>query len=128
VLFRSQYPAAIDTLRDRRAIKFTTDPPDPYAGAGSGDLQSPLAFELLAPHPNPFNSRAWITFSLPADAEVGLTLYNLEGRLVRNLAGGNMAAGSHRLMIDAGELATGMYLLRLESGGQRLQRNVVVVR
>ena len=42
----------------------------------------PLKFELMQNFPNPFNSGTQITFSLPSETEVYLSIYNLLGQEV----------------------------------------------
>ena len=50
------------------------------------------------------------------------------GRRVAVLADGPLAAGEHRIALDAARLAAGVYVLVLESGGRRTARTVVVAR
>ena len=51
---------------------------------------------LLANYPNPFNPETWIPYQLAAPAEVTLTIYDMNGHLVRRLAVGYQAAGMYR--------------------------------
>ena len=51
---------------------------------------------LLANYPNPFNPETWIPYQLAQSAEVTLTIYDMNGRLVRHLAMGHQAAGMYR--------------------------------
>ncbi|HEY3296999.1 MAG TPA: T9SS type A sorting domain-containing protein [bacterium] len=87
------------------------------------DLQrSAVATESLLPaeyslsaYPNPFNPSTTLVFSLKEAGHVRLGIYDVTGRLVRSLSEGNYAAGTHRLNVDAGDLATGIYFVRLQS-------------
>ena len=66
---------------------------------GIANLQNLLA--LLIPeetalhrnYPNPFNPETWIPYQLAVPAEVGLTIYDMNGQMVRRLALGHQAAG-----------------------------------
>ena len=51
---------------------------------------------LLANYPNPFNPETWIPYQLAAPAEVTLTIYDINGEMIRRLAVGHQAAGMYR--------------------------------
>ena len=48
---------------------------------------------LLRNYPNPFNPETWIPYQLATPAEVTLTIYDMNGHLVRRLELGHQAAG-----------------------------------
>jgi parallel beta-helix repeat protein len=83
---------------------------------------------------NPFNPETTIAFSLPADAEVQLHIFNTAGQRVRTLAtGGLLAAGRHRFVWrgvdDEGRpLGTGLYFARLQVGTQRAVRKLTLLK
>lgn len=89
-------------------------------------------FELAAPWPNPARSVAHLCFALPRAASLGLEIHDLQGRRVRTLAGGRLAAGRYALAWDlrddAGRpVAPGVYLARLSGAdGERTRRIVVL--
>jgi flagellar hook assembly protein FlgD len=93
----------------------------------------PLAVALGKPVPNPFNPSTIIPLTLPAAATVHLHIYDVGGRRVRSLHDGPLAAGVHRVLWDgrddAGrELASGVYLIRLEGAGPALTQRVILLR
>ena len=51
---------------------------------------------LLPNYPNPFNPETWIPYQLATPAEVTLTIYDINGQLVRRLALGHQAAGIYQ--------------------------------
>ncbi len=51
---------------------------------------------LLANYPNPFNPETWIPYQLAESADVALTIYDMNGQLVRRLAVGHQAAGVYQ--------------------------------
>ena len=57
---------------------------------------TPEETALLANYPNPFNPETWIPYQLAQSAEVTLTIYDMNGQLVRRLAVGHRAAGIYR--------------------------------
>jgi hypothetical protein len=85
---------------------------------------------LGAPFPNPARGPVGIPFTLAAEGEASLAVYDLAGRRVASLHEGRAAAGPHRVSWDlrdaAGRaLAPGHYVLRLRAGGQVLSRVLV---
>ncbi len=72
---------------------------------------------LLRNYPNPFNPETVVPFELVERTAVSLKVYDLLGRLVETLVEGELSAGVHEVIFRAGELPTGVYLVRLEAGG-----------
>ncbi len=84
----------------------------------------PLAFELVAPWPNPMEKCTNIDFTLPRAANVELSIFDLQGRKIRTLLEGYREAGTHGWFWDGkksdGSYANnGVYFLRLRAGGER---------
>ncbi len=74
----------------------------------------PAGFVLKQNYPNPFNQGTTILFALPAAGAVEGTIHDLTGRVVRRMAGGVLAAGTHRWPWDGREesglpAASGLY-------------------
>ena len=87
----------------------------------------------LAVRPTPFNGSTRVRYTLPRAATVSLRVLDVLGKPVRVLARGQQAAGEHTVRWDgrddAGQpLPSGVYLIRLEAGGQVATRKVVLVR
>lgn len=84
---------------------------------------APAGFTLHPAQPNPFNPTTLLRYDLDHAGPVRLELYDLAGRCIRLLESGVRPAGSHELNLDGTGLASGLYLLRLETGhGQALRR------
>jgi hypothetical protein len=79
--------------------------------------QQPTSFVLEQNYPNPFNPTTTISFSLARKSNVKLVLYNVLGDMVQEIAAGEYHAGQHEVVFNAGELATGLYLYKLEADG-----------
>ena len=79
---------------------------------------SPLGFELFQNYPNPFNPNTKIKFSMLNDAKVNLTVYNILGEKVTELINSYMTAGLHVLEFNAGTLASGTYIYKLDVENQ----------
>ncbi|MGH1365105.1 MAG: T9SS type A sorting domain-containing protein [Calditrichia bacterium] len=85
-------------------------------------------FELLGNYPNPFNPSTAITFRMARAGAVELNLYDLGGRLVRNLTTGFFTAGEHTIKVSASNLTSGVYIYTLQSGNKRTSRKMVLLK
>ena len=83
----------------------------------------------LAPvFPNPADSRAGLRFSLTGREGVNIRLFNPLGQEVRQVLDQVLPAGPHRLDLDVSGLIPGIYLVRMEAGGQVWTRKLQVKR
>jgi hypothetical protein len=69
-----------------------------------------------ANYPNPFNSSTIIKYILPESGHVSLCIYNLSGQEIAMLYAGNQSAGEHEVKWTPGDLASGVYFFRLQTG------------
>ena len=76
----------------------------------------PTEFSLSAAYPNPFNPVTTLSFAIPVDSEVSLSIYNLQGREVSTLINANMDAGYHSIVWDANSYASGVYFVKMVAG------------
>lgn len=95
---------------------------------GDVALAQPTSFGLAQNHPNPFNPSTTIRYSLAVDGPARLSVYNALGQQVRVLVDGAQAAGEHDVRFDAGQLASGLYIYRLEAGEFVAQQKMVLVK
>ncbi len=102
----------------------------PVSAAGS----PPVPSRLLAAHPNPFNPRTTLRFSLSAVASVHLSVHDVDGRRVARLLGGERIEPGERTLSwdgrdDSGRaLPSGLYLLRFRAGTDRDSRKLILLR
>jgi len=76
----------------------------------------PETFSLDRAYPNPFNPTTALSFSIPVDSEVSLSIYNMQGREVSTLIDANMDAGYHSVVWDANSYASGVYFVKMVAG------------
>jgi len=88
----------------------------------------PTQLQLDPAYPNPFNSSTVIPFALPRSGSARLTLFDLNGRQAAKLADGVLSSGRHEASLNAGALAAGVYIIRLEAGDGVRYGKVVLVR
>ena len=99
---------------------------------------TPTKTELLSNYPNPFNPETWIPYQLAEDAFVTLTIYDLNGHLVRTLDVGHSRAGIYESRDkaiywngrnDLGEsVASGVYFYHLSAGGYSATRRMAILK
>ena len=77
----------------------------------------PDEFKLSQAYPNPFNPRTTIEYALPIEADLLLSIYDIQGRLVTYLVQGLESAGYHKAVWDGSQYASGLYFIRMESYG-----------
>jgi len=71
--------------------------------------------------PNPFNPITEIRYNLPIDQVVAITVYDLNGRVVRTLINGAQSAGYHKVIWDGTNengiaISTGIYFYQMRAG------------
>ncbi len=88
----------------------------------------PDRLTLEPPYPNPFNSQATISFSLPRGGVGSLRLYSLDGGEVAMLAKGAFTVGWQSVVVDGGAFPAGIYLARLSAGNESVTTRVVVLK
>ena len=86
------------------------------------------SFEILQNYPNPFNPRTFITYRIPLETDVRLSVHDLLGREVRLLVDERQSPGKHTIIFNARELATGMYFSRLMAGGSVRVRRLLLLK
>jgi len=72
----------------------------------------------LTVRPNPFQFTSTLSFDLKTDAEVNLSIYDLNGREIEQLAIGNLNKGIHEFVWQPNNLPSGIYLARLVYGNK----------
>jgi hypothetical protein len=88
----------------------------------------PATVELNQNYPNPFNPSTIIKFNLPKTSHVTLKVFNILGEEVATLVSDRLSAGSYSYEWDASNLASGVYLYRLQAGDYVETRKMVLMR
>jgi len=88
----------------------------------------PRAFGLYPNYPNPFNPSTNIRFDVARRQWTTLRVYDVLGRDVTTLVDGIRDPGTYTVRFDAGNLASGIYFYRLQSGDFAQSRRLVVLK
>lgn len=89
----------------------------------------PQQVSLDQNYPNPFNPTTTIAFGVPHTGKVTLEVFDVLGRKVATLLDGeNKPAGRYTVTFNAANLASGMYLYRLQAGSTTITRKLTLIK
>lgn len=88
----------------------------------------PSKFVLKQNYPNPFNPSTKINYELPVNGFVTLKIYDITGREVRQLVNEVQQAGYYFVNFNAAELASGVYIYKLNTDKFSDLKKMVVVK
>lgn len=79
-------------------------------------------------YPNPFNPQTVISYTLPVNGQVELSVYDINGRQVTTLVNDNQQAGAYQVVFDGANLASGVYFYKLFTGNRIVANKMLLVR
>ena len=93
----------------------------------------PEEYALSQNYPNPFNPSTTISFSVPVEGNVVLSIYDITGRLVSTLVDKNMSDGYHQVTWDSKDMtgssvSAGLYIYSLQAEGVALTRKMILMK
>ncbi len=91
-----------------KLLKLTTD-------IKQDNVSLPVSYELYQNYPNPFNPTTNIKFAIPKSTNVKLVVYDVTGKEVTTLVNNYLNAGQYTFEFNAKNLASGIYLYRIET-------------
>ncbi len=90
---------------------------------------NPAGYQLYQNYPNPFNPSTLIRFSIPKQESVTLKVYNILGQAVRTLVDNqSFNAGTHEVEFSGRNIASGVYIFRLETTNYTMQRKMLLLK
>jgi len=112
-------------------ILYTIDPFENLFRSGDKDNTQHSANTVeckLSNYPNPFNPKTRITFGLNQRSDVSVMIYDISGRLVKDLYRGTNEAGEYGVDFDASELPSGIYYSVLTAGSMTVKNRMALVK
>lgn len=88
----------------------------------------PLRLKLLQNYPNPFNAVTTIRYYLPMVVFVNLSIFSIEGRLIRVLENSKKNSGMHKKDVFMSDLSSGIYLYVLEVDGLSVAKKMIYLK
>ncbi len=88
----------------------------------------PNNFKLLASYPNPFNPSTTISYQLNSTQKVSLNVFNVLGQQVANYDLGLRQAGIQNFKLDLSDQASGVYIIRIQSGSEIQSGKITLIK
>ncbi|NQU67477.1 MAG: T9SS type A sorting domain-containing protein [Candidatus Marinimicrobia bacterium] len=92
------------------------------------DSAVPTQFRVHPAYPNPFNPIMTISYELPIDSHVTLTVYDLAGHLITELVDETRTVGTYQSVWDASNQSSGVYLVKMVAGDFQSVQKVVLLK
>jgi hypothetical protein len=103
-----------------------------YAATVTGitdkESQLPREYQVSQNYPNPFNPTTTINYSIAKEGNVSLTVYNVIGSKVATIVNENKPAGNYSVQFNGSNLASGIYLYKLESGNYNAAKKFILMK
>ncbi|HPG41267.1 MAG TPA: FlgD immunoglobulin-like domain containing protein [bacterium] len=102
--------------------------------AGAQAIQNtPVDFILHNNYPNPFNAETSIGFTIPAAADVNLSIYDINGKLVKTILHNQLPANSYQAKWDGTDelgqvVSSGVYFYKLIAGDYQEIRSLLLLK
>lgn len=88
----------------------------------------PSKVELFQNYPNPFNPTTIISFAIPIDSYITLTVYDILGQNVKALLNEKVSQGKHDIEFDASDLQSGIYYYTLKTDNYSVTKKLALVK
>ncbi len=88
----------------------------------------PEEFSLNQSYPNPFNPTTNISYTLPRASNVKISVFNINGQLVKTLSEGHHAAGEHLVTFDGSALSSGVYFVFMKADNFSTSQKIILMK
>jgi len=105
-------------------LRWATNPP---VGVEDDDINV-YSYKLNQNYPNPFNPATTISFTLPKENFVNVSVYNILGQKVQTLIDSRLAEGEHKINFDPGNLRSGVYFYTIKTKDYSSTRKMVLIK
>jgi Secretion system C-terminal sorting domain len=82
-------------------------------------IAGPREYSLSQNYPNPFNPSTTISYSLPFESNIKISIYNITGQLIKVLVNGEQPIGNHQVLFSTNsngeQLSSGIYFYTIEA-------------
>lgn len=117
--------ASTNEAYDGSDIRFEIDPVSHFSNLKGEQIDTRYTLPLISNqgsylysnYPNPFNGSTNITYTLPSDSKVNISLFNQQGQLVRVITEAFESAGTHHCLFESNGLEAGIYYYTLKTNG-----------
>jgi hypothetical protein len=105
----------------------------PFLSTGENYETSPAEFSLHGNYPNPFNPVTFISYEIPKESFVRISVYNLLGQKVENLVSNLHPAGYHNVMWNSMDMSgksvsSGVYIYTITAGDYHSAKKMILIK
>ncbi len=91
-------------------------------------VSAPACFQVLQNYPNPCNAGTRIVYTLPAEEQVIVDLYDITGKRIDRLLQVRRSDGRHEESLDLSSCSSGVFILRLSAGRFSDAKKMVILK
>ena len=91
-------------------------------------VSAPAKFSLSQNYPNPFNPVTKLSYELPFDSKVNLSVFNMLGQKVMDVVNEFQNAGTYERTIDASTLSSGIYIYQLSANNIKITKRMILLK
>ena len=108
-----------------------------YAGYPTGVEENlfslPKSFYISQNYPNPFNPETTISFSIPKDSKVEISIYNVKGQKIKTLTNENLQSGYYKVIWNGKDendksVSSGIYFYKMETDNFSLIKKCILLK
>ena len=88
----------------------------------------PEKWSMSQNYPNPFNPTTTVDFAMVSAGDVTFGIYDMSGRLVKDVYSGELSAGYHSLEVNASDLTAGLYFYTLKTNEFSSTKKMVLLK
>lgn len=88
----------------------------------------PSSFDMKQNYPNPFNPVTKIRFEVPHSELISIRVYDVSGKMVRNLVSQKLNPGVYETEFQAQNLTSGVYFYTMEAGSYKITRKMILLK
>lgn len=95
---------------------------------GNGSISKSVVNSGVSVYPNPMTDNGTIAFTLNASADVTISIYNLQGKLVKMIKAGKLSSGEQKVQIPTDEFTKGTYFVSVDGSAIHATSKFVVIK
>lgn len=77
-------------------------------------------------YPNPVTADSWMNVSVKSAGKISITVYDLNGRMIRQLIDQQVKAGEFTIAFPVNELQKGTYVVQMRTAKERLEKQILI--
>jgi serine protease AprX len=98
------------------------------SGIKSNDIVVASGFSLSQNYPNPFNPSTKINYQLPISGFVNIKVFDITGKEIATIINQQQNSGYHTVSFNAGNLSSGIYFYKIQSGNFIATRKMTLIK